>query len=343
MLQKDYFIWSVWALLFFIAIFLIAVVPEKAYYIGDSGNYLLQAYSYYHGEKLTVNEFETQDKFPLYPYFFGLFAFLLNNFDLMIPIALGINLVASMLTAFVFYKLSGSKKLTLLLLFFPQYLLFSHGVYTEALSILLVVSALYYFNKNKLSHSVFFAALGIPLRGTNILFTGSLMLANLVNVWKKNKKITLKDIKNLVFPVSIAVFFTLMLMAYYYVNFGSLFYQFTNYTATPGLPDYNLKELSIILLTLFIWVSTIFISWKSFREKQVHYFIFSSFLLIFHLYVGLIERTNFLPGNFDRYLLPVLPITLLVFKKHIEKKFVFESLLLASVIGSIVIIYGWWF
>lgn len=146
---KAYLIWIL--SLFLILFFAIKFIPvQKNFLGGGSENYQKNPYLYswanFDGEhylSIAKNGYGNGEQafFPLYPM---LIRYLGNN----IYVALIISNISFLLTLLGLYKLTKSKLVITLLLFFPTSFYFA-SVYTESLFLCLVVWSFYLFQKGK--------------------------------------------------------------------------------------------------------------------------------------------------------------------------------------------------
>jgi len=302
------------------------VVPHSAYLIGDSAHYLKQIADF---SSLSAPQ---GNKFPLFPLLAAIPNALLHD---AVASALLVNFLAVSLAMVFFYRWTNSKKLALVFMFFPQFVLFSHGVYSEPVFVLLEVLALAAYSNERLAKSFFWQGVSILARGTGAFLSAGLALSMFLKRWK------LSDAKFLAFPAACAA----VLFLYYQFFFGNGFLHLGIFFRGGGMhfavPAMSVKELLVSGAAVFLFLATTLFAWLRFREKRPELFWVSLAFSAFYIVSGFFGPIQLLPGQIDRFYLTVLPITLVVFSREIEKHFRF--VLPACVLGALVLVYGWWF
>ena len=323
---KANFVFAVLFLQAAMFLFGFLVVPHSAYSIGDSKHYLLQI------DDFSVFSAPRGNKFPLFPGIAAVPNLLLGN---PVASALLVQFLASTLALLAFYFWTSSKRLTLAFMFFPQFVLFSHGVYSEPLFLLFEIMALWLYSQARFAKSFLMQGISILARGTGFFLSAALAFSMFM------QRRRLSDAKFLLLPAACA----LLLSAYYAVFFSDPFQPLGIFLRGGGLhfavPAMSLKELFVSGIAIFLFIATTAFAWLRFRQKQSELFWVSLAFSAFYLVSGFFGQIQLLPGQIDRFYLTVLPITLIVFRPEIEKHFKF--ILPACVIGAIVLVYGWWF
>lgn len=229
------------------------------------------------------------------------------------------NLMFSMLAVFTFKFLSESNRLTFILVFVPFWLSATFTAIPDLAGIFFMLLSLYFFKMGNYP-------LAIGMSSLFGLFRIEGFGLSLIMLLVSRKP------KYAVFPLVSGVAF----LSWYQLVFGNPFLMLVSHSSVAVQPGFIASEISAawhsgvygigkVVYTIFLLITSAITVFYSKKRFENNIWFFSS------LYLLLIHTIAFPVGIFfeyPRFFLMLAPISLIVFKREIEKWFIPTSLLL---------------
>lgn len=274
--------------------------------------------------------------FPLYPLFIALFAGLFGFLKSLIFVNIFFTILLALTFYYIVKKFSLSKKpliLTAVFLFLPRFLIVRSVGAPESLFIFLVLSSLFFFEKEKYLISGILGALAVFTKAPGILlFIVYLLVFTERIILKKNIKIKFDWLFILLIPLGLFSVFTLY--GIQYKDFFAYFHSGDNIHLVAPFAVFNFQSrwvgtgwLEDVLLYFFIYLSGVF------YLKDLKYRSFFYFSLIFFIAATFVQHRDI-----SRYALPLWPLTCIAFEKFFTSK---KFLLVAIILIPAIYLYAW--
>ncbi len=246
---------------------------------------------------------------PALSFIVAFFYLLFGNMDIASLIT---TLMFSILSLFVFERLSKSWKLTLILMFVPYWLIASFSALPELSGIFFILLSLYLYEKGKYAEAIVLSGVGGLFRIEGFLV--SLIMILYSRKWKEGMDL---------------IFFIGLFLLWFWVVFGDPLILITSKACVAFNPQLVLQTVSTALssgiygvgktiyITLILMVSvlTAIFANKRFRENRIYFWVCLTQVLFHDFFLSSLYY------DYSRFFLFIVPFTLIVFKKEIEKWF----------------------
>ncbi|NTU46128.1 hypothetical protein HGA88_00730 [Candidatus Roizmanbacteria bacterium] len=271
---------------------------------------------------------------PLYPFFIWLGSFVFGYVKSMIFV----NVFFTVVLAIVFYAIVSRLKLskhplilTVVLLHLPRFLVVRSIGAPESLFLLLIISSLYFFEKENYFLAGLLGALSVWTKLPGILLFVAYSLV-FVERYIRTKKIKFSYGWVKLIPVSLIALFGFYALVY--TDFFAFFH--TGGVVPMGLPfsqfNVNLKWIGTawledILFYFALYGYTAIVLWKS------KYRSFFYFAVVFFSATTLVQHRDI-----ARYSLPMLPLTMIALEQFFTSK---KFIILFIVLLPAIYLYAW--
>lgn len=249
-----------------------------------------------------------------------------------------VNILFTLLSCIFFYfmvkKLDLSKNpliLSCIFLFLPRFLVVRSTGAPESLFIFLIMTSLYFFEKERLGLSGIFGGLAAMTKTPGILLFLAYFLV-IVERFIKHKKIEWRWLWLLLIPLGLLGVFVL-----YYVQYGDFFAYFhsgDNIHLVSLFSVFNYQKtwigtawLEDILFYFFLYLSSVY-SLKDNKYRSLFYFG-----LVFFIATTFIQHRDI-----ARYSLPLWPLALISFEKFFTSK---KILIVFLILLPAIYLYAW--
>lgn len=312
----------------------------------DGPLYVIPAKTFYNPqavEKLHM-EMKLPDKYfsahlPLYPILIRLMSLIRPIGDLeYLKSMIGVNLLATIgLGLFFYYFLSKFKLtkkpmiLTLVMLFLPRFLVVRSVGAPESLFILLILTSLFFFEKNKFWLAGLFGGLATMTKAPGILLFAGYGLVFIERLIKL-KKINWNWVGIILIPLGLLVVFGIY--ALQYKDFFAYFNSGDNIHLVSPFSVFDFKKnwvgtawLEDVLFYYFMYGLAL-INLKNSKYRSFFYFG-----LVFFIATIFVQHRDI-----SRYSLPLWPLALIAFEKFFTSK---KFLIIFLILISAIFMYAW--